>query len=191
MSHAEHWRPVEARPVYEVSSDGRVRGPNGLLAFSNHAGGYDVVHLFYGDPMTVTVHRLVMEAFRGPRPSGWVIAHKNGNRKDNRLANLMYTTQRGNLMQAKWHGTAPCPLLAKTNGKPRIAHEVRSRKARGENHGNATMTEAQVMEVHRRYAIEPNAAKIDRDMGLRKNAAADIVSGRRWRHLHPDVNLRT
>jgi hypothetical protein len=36
------------------------------------------------------VHRLVAEAFLGPRPAGKETMHLNGDRTDNRVANLAY-----------------------------------------------------------------------------------------------------
>jgi hypothetical protein len=38
------------------------------------------------------VHRLVWESFNGPIPQGYVVDHKNGDKKDNRLENLQLLT---------------------------------------------------------------------------------------------------
>jgi hypothetical protein len=52
------------------------------------------------------IHRLVLEAFVGMAPAGTECAHLNGNRTDNRLANLQWTTRSVNFSHKRLHGTA-------------------------------------------------------------------------------------
>jgi hypothetical protein len=49
----------------------------------------------------VYVHRLVAEAFIGPCPEGHEVNHLNGNKQDNRVENLEYTTRQGNVIHAR------------------------------------------------------------------------------------------
>ena len=81
--------------------------------------GYQVVYLrAQGDSRAKPrfVHQLVAEAFIGPRPDGLVTCHNNGARTDNRVSNLRYDTQAGNLADMVKHGTSAqsakttCPM---------------------------------------------------------------------------------
>lgn len=95
---AEEWRPVEGWP-YEVSDRGRVRRASPAMA--SYQGrvlrplvgstGYKEVKLSNAQKRrTRSVHQLVMDSFMGPPPHGMEINHKNGDRLDNRRANLEY-----------------------------------------------------------------------------------------------------
>lgn len=99
MTGAEEWRPVvDWEERYEVSNLGRVRrlATGRIMRFARHVAGYSNVGLSPG-VNTRTVHRLVGEAFLGPRPSGHQINHKNGDKTDNRLENLEYVTPSENV----------------------------------------------------------------------------------------------
>lgn len=52
-----------------------------------------------------SVHVLVAEAFFGPRPTGMVVRHLNGDASDNRPSNLAYGTQSDNIADCFRHGT--------------------------------------------------------------------------------------
>lgn len=58
-----------------------------------------------GVNLTRTVHRLVLESFVGPRPSGLVCCHRNGIPGDNRLVNLRWDTPQANQADRLIHGT--------------------------------------------------------------------------------------
>lgn len=94
----ETWAPVPGGWAYEVSSAGRVRRVNcDPKKPTVGAQGYDVVSLSRGGKSYArTVHRLVLEAFRGERPRGQEARHLNGNRADNRLSNLAWGTPKEN-----------------------------------------------------------------------------------------------
>jgi HNH endonuclease len=53
------------------------------------------------------LHTLVMLAFIGPCPAGMEVCHNNGNRTDNRLANLRYDTRKHNHDDTLRHGRRP------------------------------------------------------------------------------------
>jgi HNH endonuclease/NUMOD4 motif len=109
--HSEEWRPVVGfERVYEVSDQGQVRRserPDRMLRQSTGKGGYQLVQLTHGAAKRKTgqVHRLVLEAFLGPKPEGLICCHTNGNPADNRLANLRYDTYSANGLDSVLHGT--------------------------------------------------------------------------------------
>jgi hypothetical protein len=52
-------------------------------------------------------HHLVLETFVGPCPTGMECRHLNGDRSDNRLANLCWGTKVENAADRERHGTQP------------------------------------------------------------------------------------
>lgn len=122
----EQWLPVVGyEGLYEVSDMGRVRSldravwrddarcrPHYVtyrgreMRLSRQAHGYVGVILWRdGKYRNVRVHRLVLEAFVGPCPRGMETLHGNGQRNDNRLANLRWGTQEENAEDRVRHGT--------------------------------------------------------------------------------------
>jgi hypothetical protein len=107
---SEQWLPVAGHEGYEISDAGRVRswrifrgqpGPR-LRKLTVNPQGYSIICL---DGTTYTVHRLVMEAFVGPRPSGADICHGDGVRTNAALSNLRYDSRAANMQDAIRHGT--------------------------------------------------------------------------------------
>lgn len=116
-SNVERWRPVLGfEGIYEVSDRGRVKrivpvlnGPAGYILRpgpSSHPGGYVLVGLRRdGKPTTHTVHKLVLQAFVGPRPPGMECRHMDGNPTNNALSNLRWGTRKENMRDQLRHGT--------------------------------------------------------------------------------------
>lgn len=115
MSATECWLPIPwSQGRYEVSDLGRVRSTplvrhsTGLpLKAKEDPGGYPCLEIRPRprEVHHVRVHRLVLEAFVGPRPEGHVARHLNGNPGDNRLANLCWGTELENADDKRRHGT--------------------------------------------------------------------------------------
>jgi hypothetical protein len=111
-----------------VSNKGRLllRGGKrtvGVPSPCEHYLDVDVKSIETGLYRSFRVHRLVMAAFHGENPD-MIVNHKNGNGKDNRLENLEYLTQRGNVLHAIETGLTPKGqragrkvLLTKSNGE--------------------------------------------------------------------------
>lgn len=109
---AEEWRPIKGwEGRYEVSDFGRVKSlrckghqrvrPVVLAPGSN--GRYLIVNLAHR--RMAYVHRLVLEAFLGPCPSGMNASHLDGDRLNNRAENLAWESHSDNCARKQLHGT--------------------------------------------------------------------------------------
>ena len=107
----EAWRPIPGwEGLYEASDLGRVKSiprrqvRGGILSPSVGTNNYPIVWLRNkSERRASAVHRLVAEAFLGP-PEGLEVRHLNGDRMDNRLANLKYGTHSENVRDTVNHG---------------------------------------------------------------------------------------
>lgn len=118
VQRAEEWRPIagfEGR--YEVSSCGRVRSQGACRP--SYAGlimkhwvqnkNYRYVSLRKcGRSKSYAVHRLVLEAFVGPRPEGKQVAHYDGDPSNNCVENLRWATAKENILDRTRHGRTVC-----------------------------------------------------------------------------------
>lgn len=103
------WRPVVGyEDRYEVSDRGDVRSlrTGRTLSLNRISEGYRSVRLYGADtpPREVKVHRVMLEAFVGPRPEGMLTRHLDGNHLNNTLSNLAYGTYSENAKDAVRHG---------------------------------------------------------------------------------------
>ena len=96
----EEWRPVvgyEGR--YSVSSRGQVYShlSGRIRRVNTNRGGYRQVKLSGADGnQTLSVHRVVADAFLGARPDGLMIRHLDGDKTNNAVENLAYGTAEEN-----------------------------------------------------------------------------------------------
>lgn len=94
----EIWKDIKGyEGLYQVSTFGRVRSANKLLHLNTNTYGYKHVTLSRGKSQkTMVVHRLVATAFI-ENPLGLPqINHKDGNKNNNTVSNLEWTTQKDN-----------------------------------------------------------------------------------------------
>lgn len=161
----EIWRQIPSFPLYEASSEGRIRSARRVRKLQIDADGYYVVGLYVGGSQSMQrVNRLVCEAFHGPAkyPAIMDAAHRNGYRTSNRPSNLRWATRKENEADKAAHGT----------------------KVHGERHPRALFTQSQVDGMRAQYARNPTGATIARladafDVG--KLTIRNIVTGRSWR----------
>lgn len=105
----EKWRPIDGYPLYEVSSQGRVRSWKNnrhgradqpkILSQSVTAQGYNYVGLRAPDcegADRLNVHRLVAEAFIRSVKDDERVCHRNDVKTDNRLDNIYIGTPQDN-----------------------------------------------------------------------------------------------
>lgn len=169
----EFWKSVLSYDGrYEVSDRGRVRSlrshnnvvecvrcrPKILVAGLN-PGGRLQVHL--GRGQTRRVHRLVLEAFRGPCPNGHEASHLNGNAVDNRLENLTWESHKVNNLRRREHGTF----------------------SDGEGNGQARLNADAVMAIRRRYAAGGvTHRELAKEYGVTHPTIGQLLRGKAW---HP------
>lgn len=161
----EEWRPFLGGD-YEVSSLGRVRRARpGRCTFAGRVmtlvlqsnGYYKINPVVNGKNVQRNVHDLVAEAFLGPRPDGAVVNHIDGDKTNNAVGNLEYVTHAANMAHAA-----------------RIGLMVR-----GENHGNAKLTNEQAQQLRTRRAAGEVLTALAREFGIAVSTASQIVNGQR------------
>lgn len=146
----ESWKPVAGwEGLYSVSNLGRIRSEGRSIHYSDGRiqnrkarirnlaksnAGYPVVTMKAAGrkQKTELVHRLVMQAFVGACPDGMVVCHENGDPSDNRLENLRFDSQSGNMYDKRRHGTdhevnkAECPRGHLLEAPNLVPHKLRA-----------------------------------------------------------------
>lgn len=111
------------------------------------------------------VHRLVLEAFRGPCPAGEVCRHLDGDPSNNRLDNLKWGTPQENAHDRIRHGTS----------------------LRGERHSLAKLTEDLVKRIiAERRRSNRGCIEIARVLGIpwaMRGAVSGVIHGATWNHV--------
>lgn len=174
--HATTRRPIPGFPHYEVDTDGQVwteiapRGGRpdlqgrvtGIWRRMNqclNGAGYPHVNLTRnGRQHGRAVHRLVLEAFVGPRPPDLECCHGNGIPSDNRLSNLRWDTNQSNIDDRGKHG--------------RFEH-VRK------------LSDDAVLELRHRAALGEPHTCLAKAFGVCRPLVSCIVRRTRWTHVPP------
>lgn len=117
---------------YRVYVDGSIERikpwPNrnrsgGFLCYDD-SHGYDRVSLsIAGRKTRRPVHRIVLEAFIGPCPSGYEVNHKDGNKKNNHIDNLEYVSRQDNVKHA-WENSLMHPPSGDNHWTRRTPHKI-------------------------------------------------------------------
>lgn len=156
--------PWPTDPRYLVTDDGRVfstvRGAPRELTRQQHPSGYMTVH---AGQRARTVHRMVLEAFVGPCPSGAEASHLNGDRADNRLGNLAWESRSANHARKRAHGTAQ----------------------QGEQATNNKLSRDQVVWARRHLRCAPRGGLAEKaaEWGVSRSTVQRAVRGATWAHL--------
>lgn len=105
----EIWKIINTHPYYEVSNFGRVRCWKGRGQYGKKLSipririilpnkGYPSLALHSNGKRTrYRIHKLVLEAFKGPAPKGMQTRHLDGNKNNNNLYNLVWGTAKENI----------------------------------------------------------------------------------------------
>lgn len=163
------YKDVPGFPGYRVGSDGSIwscwRGPSMFDKWykrsvyvhqaSTPARTYLCFGLYRnGKKHTRLVHRIVLEAFVGPRPDGYECRHLDGNPFNNALSNLQWGT-----------------------------HEENCQDTRKMNRYAVTLTEEQVREIRKRRATGESRKSVAAAFGTSPQNVHSIVSRLSWKHV--------
>lgn len=129
----ERWAPIpDYEGYYEASDHGRIRSVDRRVRHSRcgtmllrgkvlspviHRGRPHLTLGREGVRRQLTVHSLVLSAFRGPRPEGMEGCHGDNDKLNNHLANLRWDTTSANVLDQVQHGVhrnarkKRCPLV--------------------------------------------------------------------------------
>lgn len=168
----EYWKTIQGqRGRYEVSSFGRVRSfcryPEGrVLALSLRRDGYECVTLWNknGTFKSYLIHRLVARALLSRRSSRPEVNHRDGNKTNNRLQNLEWSTRSEN-----------------------ISHGYRTgliKPYRGERNPNAKLRVTEVKKIRTSYAAgDVTQSYLATLFGVSQGLIGQIVNRRIWREI--------
>lgn len=185
MDRTEEWRTVADFPDYEVSSLGRIVRvrPDArnhrltgrpLKQSPNDRGYFSVTLCDAGRMKSARVNRVVCEAFHGPAPTPeHHAAHLDGDARNNCASNLEWKVPVANEADKRLHGTARI-------GDRHWSKAMPERRAKGEGHGLAKLTEADVRNI-RNDAREQR--EIAADYGVSQRTIWAVKAGQTWRHV--------
>ncbi|MCU1299725.1 MAG: hypothetical protein JWQ87_9 [Candidatus Sulfotelmatobacter sp.] len=158
---------------YFINEDGDVLTVKKMVKIYNR-GGYATVGFYrQGIARWRTVHSLVAEVFIGPRPENLLINHRDGNKKNNNVANLEYCTGRENVHHAMRMG------LKKTT--PHMLAILRNNAVagRGKPHVSRRLTPAEIERVKTIYQseIRPSMKAIGNEFGVSASIIHRTIHG--------------
>ena len=131
--------------------------------------GYSTVSMSRnGSQKPYRVHRLVGEAFLGPRQPGQDTRHGPNGLRDNSVQNLRYGTRAENEQDKVRDGT--------------FNHGGGEATA-GEKNGNARLTEPLVTEIRKRHAAGQRQKDLASAFGVTQATISQVVTRKTWKHL--------
>lgn len=167
------WKPVVGyEGLYEVSDSGVVRGVERVdvrgqkrkakvLKTSVNRGGYETVCLSKDRMQTTyTIHRIVLEAFVGPRPEGQQGCHGKGGKRDNSLSNLRWDT-------------------VEANGRDKVLF---GEAVRGERQHLARLSEGDIRRI--RALPELSLSRLAEMFNVGKSTIGHVRRGNTWKHVN-------
>jgi hypothetical protein len=166
------WHSIKGFDDYEISEKGEVRtwknGKHGRLKeprlrkIHQYKNGYQYVGLTRNNwTRNFKIHRLVLEAFRGPCPKGMEACHRDGDPSNNNLSNLRWDTHINNMMDAISSGRMIC----------------------GERHHSSKLTEYQVRLIRKFKNNSKNRRFLSNMYGVSERSIGNVMGRRTWKHI--------
>jgi hypothetical protein len=152
----EQFKPLPTSPDYLISDKGRVyskkrrRFLSGWLDNGGYLRGWICEN---GEQKKRLFHILVMEAFVGRKPDKLDTNHKDGNKLNNRLANLEYCTKSENTKHSYDNGLQKQP--------------------RGESRWNCKLSDLQIREIR---AELKNPTMLQKNLAIKYNVSGPVIS---------------
>lgn len=165
------WKVSPSFPEYEVSEYGDVR--RCVMGGRGHKFGFPLRHKltngykFFGLTQDgkrryPRASRLVAEAFIGPSPfDGAQVCHGDRDVTNNYYRNLRWDSSFGNQADRVKHGT----------------------HTRGEHNSQSKLTDADVLDMRRRFAEGETRTELASRFGIIYSAVAKVITGENWKHL--------
>ena len=142
-------------------------------------GGYG---RFWHEGRGRQAHRFAWESVNGPIPAGLFVCHTCDNPPCVKPGHLFLGTNRENMHDALAKGRINPAMfdgtMASIGGRARGANPLR-----GEAHPRARLTERDVREVRRRYALGESQRDIAKATGISRSHVGEIVRRERWSHV--------
>lgn len=160
------WVSINGFPNYEVSNYGQIRNKTtGLFLYGtpyDKCGHLQVPLRNNGVATIFRYHQVVLEAFVGKRPTGYVCRHLDGNPKNNRLDNICWGTQSENSFDSIKHGRWP--------------------DNRGEKCGTSKLTEQQVSLIRLLWGeTKLTMREIAERFKVTQPTVSMIINGHTWK----------
>lgn len=112
-----------------------------------------------GGPMLL--HRLILEAFRGPCPEGLIGCHNDDDPSNNHFDNLRWDTKQSNVDDRKRRGGY----------------------AVGSKHHGAKLTEADIPKIFKMKAMGGTLKTIGAEFGVHFSIISDVLNRKTWKHV--------
>jgi hypothetical protein len=168
----------EYEGLYQITDTGEVhairrKGSKGGLrkTYVDH-NGYERVTLTKNyKQRNCLVHGLVAAAWLGPRPEGYDVCHKDGDRLNNSPDNLYYGTRSENAKDAVKHGTHNF-----------LADNFKGERVKGEGCSWAKITE-EVVRYIRSMKGEKSSRTLAKELSISQGNVSAIWTGKSWSHV--------
>jgi hypothetical protein len=169
----EIWRDINGyEGLYQVSNLGRIKRFNKdkrcniykiLKAKINNLrhNSSSIGLCKNGKHKYLSIHRLVLETFVGPRSFGMECRHLDGNPKNNKLENLKWGTPKENLQDKIKHETIIC----------------------GSKHWFSILTEVQIIEIKQFHTEGKSNGEIAKIYKVNRQTISNIINKKSWKHV--------
>ena len=155
-------KPVPHCPGYLASDDGHVYRDGTQRKPNTNGRGYLKIKVSVNNVQwDEYIHRMVCAAYHGPCPDGMECRHLDGQRQNNRPANLEWSDKLTNEGDKRRHGTLNI----------------------GTFNGVAKLTPDLVVAMRDRARAGESIQAIAESLGLGRAVVGDAVCGRRWNHI--------